>query len=223
MRKIGKASTVLFTALLAALVLMPMVNQANASIVKLIWSDYAYKGYDSYYGDYVIAYVNGTTAKLKVPIYNDFSSPSMNITAVSLVFDTGYNITLSTVVNVTYGATHYFDFSFTADTNVLSNLWSHTYKVVADLQDNSGWKYEDYWTYYSSYYGYNFVVYLPEQKDVKDLSTKYSAYYSSYPPSSFETVGAHMLVTQAIVESSLAQNYINLGNFTEAKAHMQNA
>jgi hypothetical protein len=219
MKRIRKISTVLFTALLAMLILMPMTNQAHASVQQLIWYDYAYKGYDSYYGSYIIAYLNGTTAKLKVSVYNNAPWTSINITAVSLVFDTDYNITLSSVVNLTRHKTYYFDFSFTADANVLSNLWAHTYTIYVDVQNPSGDIYEDYWVYYDS----GFVVYLPDQKDVMDLSMKYESYRNSYPPYDFETISARLLATQAGVEASTAQNFVSLGNFTKAKEHYQTA
>jgi tetratricopeptide (TPR) repeat protein len=226
MKRIGKVSTMLFAALFAVMILAPMVNQAHAGVLQWIWSDYIYRGYDNYYGYNIIAYLNGTTAKLKVPVYNDVSwmGPSVNITAVSLVFDTGYNLTLSTVVNATLYSTKYFDFSFTADTSILSNLWAHTYTIYVDLQDISGWKWDDYWVYQWNWYtSYKFAVYLPEQKDVMDLYMKYDSYYDSYPPYYFQTIAAHMLATQAGVEATLAQNFVNLGNFTEAKAHYQTA
>lgn len=171
--------------------------------------------------------MNGTTAKLKVPVYDDNSwlGPSINITAVSLVFDTGYNITLSSVVNLTLYESHYFDFSFTADTNILSNLWAHTYTIYVDVQDNSGWKYDDYWVRAWNYYypSYKFVVYLPDQKAVVDLSMEYYSYRSSYPPYSFQTVSARLLATKADAEATTAQKFVTLGNFTEAKTHYQAA
>ncbi|MGB9694275.1 MAG: hypothetical protein ACPLYF_05465 [Fervidobacterium sp.] len=220
MKRMRKISTALFITLLAMLILMPMVNQAHAGVSQIIWSDYAYRGYDNYYYYYIIAYLNGTTAKLKVSVYNNAPWTSINITAVSLVFDADYNITLSSVVNLTRYKTYYFDFSFTADVNILSNLWAHTYTIYVDVQNPSGDIYEEYWTYSGDY---RFVVYLPDQKDVIDLSMKYSSYYNNYPPYDFEAINARLLATQAGVEASLAQNFVNLGSFTEAKAHYQTA
>jgi len=227
MKRMGKISTVLFAALFAVMILMPMVNQAHAYVLQWMWSDYVYKGYDNYYGSYIIAYLNGTTVKLKVPVYNDVSwmGPSINITEVSLMFDTGWVAqNLTSVVNATLYETKYFDFSFAIDTNKLSNLWAHTYTIYVDLQDNGGTKYDNYWVISWNYYtSYRFVVYLPEQKDVMDLSMKYSSYYNNYPPYNFQTIGARMLATQAGLEATLAQNSVNLGNFTEAKTHYQTA
>jgi hypothetical protein len=169
--------------------------------------------------------LNGTEASLKVPVYNSMSGSSANITAVSLVFDTDYNITLDTVVNVTRYETKYFDFNFTADADILSNLWAHTYTIYVDMQSNYGTKYDDYWVRQWDYYypAYKFAVYLPDQKDIMDLSREFSAYYSSYPPSYFQSVEANILATQAGVEASIAQDFVSLGNFTEAKTHYQTA
>jgi len=229
MRKIGKISTLLLTALFAAVILVPMVNQAHAYVQQWTWlPGYVYRGYDPYYdpsNNYpVIAYLNGTTANLKVPVYYDVSwmGPSANITAVSLVFDTGYNITLSTVVNATLYTTKYFDFSFTADTNTLSNLWAHTYTIYVDLQDNLGAKHDDYWqpTWNNYYPYYKFVVYTQDQKDVMDSSREYNALVNGYYPN---TVEARLLKQQAYSEATVAENSMQKGNFTESKAHYQQA
>ncbi|MEM2971844.1 MAG: hypothetical protein QW270_05425 [Candidatus Bathyarchaeia archaeon] len=216
-----KHLTALLIALSTVLALTFMVNQAYADIQQWIWYDYVYRGYDNYYSSYIVAYLNGATAKLKLPIVND-RIYSINITAISLVFDTGYNVTITPAVNITSGEIYYFDLNFTADVNNLPNLWAHTYTIYAHFQHEFGvgsWTRE--WDDYSP--PYRFVVCTSDQKDAKDLSTKYSAYSSSYPPYSFEIIGARLLATQAGVEASIAQNFANLGNFAEAKAHYQAA
>jgi hypothetical protein len=225
MKKIGKISTLLCAVLFAVMILMPMINQAHAGVQEWSWSGYVYRGYDSYYDYTVIAYLNDTEVTLKIPVYNNAMGPSANITAVSLVFDTGYNLTLSKVVNITLYETKYFDFNFTAGTNKFSNLWAHTYTIHVDMQSNAGTKYDDYWVYqWDSFYPYyKFAVYLPDQKDVVDLSREYNSYYSSYPPYNFQAVEARLLATQAGAEASIAQDFVILGNFTEAKSHYQTA
>ncbi len=223
MKKTGKSSRLLCAVLFAVMILM--VSQVHAGVQEWIWSGYVYRGYDSYYEDNVIAYVNGTEAKLKIPVYNNAMGPSANITAVSLVFDTGYNLTLSKVVNITLYETKYFDINFTANTNILSNLWAHTYTIYVDMQNNAGTKFNNYWVYeWDDYYPYyKFAVYLPDQKDIMDLSREYNTYDDNYPPYNFQTVEARLLATQADVEASIAQDFVTLGNFTEAKSHYQTA
>ncbi len=228
----GKISALLLSILFVAVILAPMINRVQAGVNQWTWlPGYVYRGYDPYYDpsyNYpIIAFLNGTTATLKVPVYNGESwmGPSANITAVSLVFDTGYNVTLSTVVNITLYTTKYFDISFTADTNILSNLWAHTYTIYVDMQDNSGTKYDDYWAYSWSYYypQYKFVVYTPEQKDIMDLEAKIDEYEDNYEPEDFQTIEGRLLAVQALVESDLGYDYYMRGNFTEAQAHYETA
>jgi len=227
MRKTGKISTVLLTALLATLILFSTCKPAQASIQSYIWKPgyYVYKGYDSYYGTSIVAYLDGATVYVTIPVINDYyyGSPNINVTAVSMVFDWGLNKSCSTTlpVKIDYGETKYFDISFTADISKASNSWAHTYTTYVKFNYTYyGSKYTTTWT---MGYDYKFVVYSKDQKDVMDLSREYNAYDSNYPPYDFQTIKGRLLATQAGVEASQAQTLVGIGNFTAAKTHYQTA
>lgn len=229
MRKTGKIYTVLLTALLATLILVSTCKPAQAYIEQWTWlPGYVYKGYDNYYDYYypIIAYMNGTTAHIRMPVRNDWYSPYMNVTAVSIVFGWGKNITKDyskpNQVRINYSDVKYFELSFLADVKDFPNDMAHTYIIYVKYEWEFGTgTWTRYWNDYSPYY--KFVVFLQNQKDVKDLSMKYSAYSSNYPPYSFNTIKGRLLATQAGVEASQAQTLVGIGNFTAAKTHYQTA
>jgi len=226
MKRIGKISTVLFTALIVTLILTSAAKPAQAWIEQYIWKPgtYVYKGYDSYYGSYIIAYLNGTTVYVTLMVENDWGGyPYINITVVSMVFDWGLNKTLdytTSPVKINYGGVQYFEITFTANLNDASNAWAHTYTTYVTFKYNEPSPMTYTWT---RSYDYLFVVYSQDQKDVMDLSRTYSSYSNNYPPSAFNTIQGRLLATQAGVEASQAQTFSGIGNFTEAKAHYQTA
>lgn len=220
MRKIGKSSVSLFSTLFAALILMPMVNPVCAGIEQRIWEPpYVFRGYDyNYYQTDIVAYLNGTTVKIKIPVYGTYS-PYMNVSVVSMVFDWGLNKTLDYVdepIKIDYGETRYFTISFTADLDEASNAWAHRYIISVEIV-------YPYSTTWNAYPGYKFVVFSQDQKDVIDLYNKYEAYRNGMPPYYFETTKAGLLATQATAEASQAQILWKCGNFTETKTHYQTA
>ena len=211
----------LLTALLAALILFSTCKPAKAYIQSYIWKpgSYVYKGYDSYYGTSIVAYLNGTTVYVTIPLYNDGYYPNINVTAVNMVFDWGLNKSCSTTlpVKINYYETKYFDVSFTAKLSDASNSWAHTYTTYVKFNYTGG---QSTWT---MGYDYKFVVYSKDQKDAMDLSREYSADSSNYPPYYFNTIKGRLLATQAGVEASQAQTFAGIGNFTAAKTHYQTA
>jgi len=170
-----KKSSLLFAVFFGVMFLVFMVGQVRGDVQEWRWSGYVYRGYDGYYDSNIVSYLNGGDVVLSVPVYNDVMGPSANITGVSLVFDSGYNLTLSDVVNITLYETEYFDFNFVADTDNVSHLWGHTYTIYVDFQNNAGTKYDDYlvreWDYHNP--SYKFAVYSIGQKDVIDLSREF--------------------------------------------------
>jgi tetratricopeptide (TPR) repeat protein len=230
MKKTGKVSTVLLTALLATLMLVSTFKPAKASIQSFIWEpgSYVYKGYDNYYGTYIVAYLDGSTVRVTIPIYDDLYpgygySDNINVTDVYMVFDWGLNQTCDTDLpaKIDYGETGYFEVSFEADEGDASNAWAHTYTAYATFNYTYyGTNYTNIWT---QSYDYRFVVWSEDQKDALDLSRTIDTYADYYPPGYFSTIEGSLNAIDAIVEASLGDTYWAVGNFTEAKTHYQNA
>jgi len=230
MKKTGKIFTVLLTALLATLVLASTFKHAQASIGSYIWEpgSYVYMGYDSYYGTYIVAYVDGSMVHVTIPIYDDLYpgygyGDNINVTDVYMVFDWGLNQSCSTdlPVKIDYGETGYFEVSFEADEGDASNAWAHTYTTYATFNYTSyGFNYTSTWT---MGYDYKFVVWSEDQNDAMDLSRTYDAYVNAYPPYYFSTREGGISASKAAAEASQGDIYWTTGNFTQAKAHYQNA
>ena len=224
MRKMGKVSVLLLSALFAAIILIPMVNLVQADIDSyIIWTGYTYKGTDSYYGTgfTIVAYLNGTTVSLKIPVKNNVAGNHINITAVGMEFDTGLNITQAMRARIDNNNMQYFEISFTANVNQLP--WAHAYTIRVKIEHAGGtaeWTRD--WSLFSP--SYKFVVYTQDQKDIRDLAAICSAYLSSYPYSYyFNAIKACVLHSQAVAQATEASTYLSLGKFTEAKASYQTA
>ena len=67
-----KNTTILFSISLCALISMLAVSPAQAYIERFTWlPPYMKKGYDSYYGEYVVIYKDDSAVNLIVPVQND--------------------------------------------------------------------------------------------------------------------------------------------------------
>lgn len=220
MRKIGKVSTVLFTALLAALVLMPLAKPAYAGVEKALWlPPYVENG----------KYVDGAEAKLKIAVKcPSYVWPdawdSIVVTAVSIVFHEwgDINKTLTTSKAIDKEQWAFFEVNFTASVEEFTELISHDYYVQVNFKIN-GTKPER-WQYTRGFLSLPyFRVISQDQKDAMDLSAKYEAYEDAYPPYSFWTISAEILANQAVAEAAIAENLWTAGDYAGAKAHYQNA
>jgi hypothetical protein len=209
-------SVLLFSLAFVALAIMPSIRPAQAYLQAPIWiPPYAFKGYeDTYYYTYIVAYTNGSTVPIKIPVSGSFSDGT-NVTFVSMKFDWGLNVTSDYRLNpvrIDYGDTHYFDLSFMANINDASWVWAHTWTI--DVRYNYyGYNYS--WTYTPGYY---FVVFSQDQVDTRTLASEYNA-LNYYP----NTVEARLLRQQAYSEATVAADSMQKGNFTESKAHYQQA
>lgn len=219
MKKISRMLVLLFSLAFVALAIMPSIRPAHAYVDTPIWvPPYAFKGYENtYYYTYIVAYTNGSTVSIKIPVYGSYSN-YINVTFVSMKFDWGLNMTLnysSNPVRINYGDTHYFDLSFMANINDAPWVWAHTWTVDVELTDSYGSK-----TSWTNTPGYYFVVFSQDQVDTRTLMGEYNALVGNYYP---DTVEASLLKQQAISEANVAQNSMQQGNFTDSKAHYQQA
>ena len=218
MKKILRMLVLLFSLAFVALAIMPSIRPAQAYVQAPIWiPPYAFKGYENtYYYTSIVAYTNGSTVPIKIPVSGDYSDGT-NVTFVSMKFDWGLNVTLdyrSNPVRINYGDTHYFDLSFMANINDASWVWAHTWTI--DVEYNY-YGFNNSWTYTP---GNLFVVFSPDQVDTRTLAGEYNALVSSYYPN---TVEARLLKQQAYSEANVAADSMQKGNFTESKAHYQQA
>ncbi len=225
MRKIGKLSVILSSLLLATLISISNIEPAEAYINRFSWDPpYEFRGYDSIiYDENIIAYIDGTTASIRIPVEGEYS-PYMNVTAVSIVFDTGLNETLDYTANpvkIEYEEVHSFVISFTADVSELSNEWAHDYWIYVKFN----YPFTDYWSVSWSYWypAYRFVVFTADQDEAMQLYWKYYSYRQSYPPTDFIDIEARLLAIEADVEGTSGGLDMGTLDFTAAKEHFQTA
>lgn len=217
-----KMPAILFGFLIVASVSMSTISPAQADIQQFSWlPPYTYRGYESrFYGSYIVGYEHGATVTLRVPVKNDLPT-YMNVTAVSLVFDTDFNVTLNytaTPVKIDYDEKHYFDVSFTANVTETSNLYAHTYTIYVRYNFPS----TDTWTaeWNTWFPNYMFVVFSTEQSEAMELEDEYDTIeaYWEY----FESVEGRLVAHEAEVEGNMGYDYLSRWEFANAKTHFQN-
>jgi hypothetical protein len=217
-----KMPAILFGFLVVASVSMSTISPAQADIQQFSWlPPYTYRGSEYwFYDSSIVGYEHGATVTLRVPVKGDYS-PYMNVTAVSLVFDTGFNVTLNYTANpvkIDYDETHLFDVSFTANVTELSNLWAHTYTIYVkyDFPFTDTWteEWDRWWPYY------RFVVFSTEQSEAMELKDEYDTIeaYWEY----FESVEGRLLAHEAEVEGEIGYDDLYRWDFANAKTHYQN-
>lgn len=225
MRKTGKLSVILFSLFLATLISMSNIRPAEAYINRFSWAPpYEFRGYDStMYDTNIVAYADGTTVSIRIPVEGGFT-PYMNVTAVSIVFDTGFNETLDYTANpvkIEYDEIHTFVISFTADVSELSNEMAHEYYIYVKFN----YPFTDYWSVSWSYWypAYRFVVFTTDQEEAMQLNWKYYSYSDSFPSYYFSDIEARLLAIEADVEASWGSLDMGILDFTAAKEHFQTA
>jgi len=232
-----KKLAVLFSLVLATLISMLMVSPAQAHIERFYWvPPYVFKGYDNYfYHDDIVGYETGTTASLKIPVYNDYHvGPDyrpINVSAVKVEFDWGINYTSAEVsetspVQIAPFERHTFTISFTVPlTTVASNAIAHTYTIhVEHVNATTGPKnIVDTWSRDWDHYdpAYKFAVFSADQADALELYTELSAVFEI--DLEFDTAKGKVLWSEAVMHGSIGMSHYRSGKFTEANATLHTA
>jgi hypothetical protein len=223
-----KKLVILLTFLVATLISLSMTNLAHAQYATAINWEPPYKenGYDSlFYNTWVVGYENGTTVNLQVSYYYPYYEyyDNINVTAVRLIFDNGYNVNASipSPIRINYGYTHTFKISFIANTTNLSNAVAHTYSLIVTYNYTKSASYTDSYPYYDFSPGYEFVVLSANQVDIMTLNTEYQAIYT--PWDYFTSSAAQWDAVQAEMQYYLAITYAAEFYYVNATTHLQNA
>ncbi|MCL6577915.1 MAG: hypothetical protein K6T73_00825 [Candidatus Bathyarchaeota archaeon] len=219
-----KLNMLLLVSTLTAFALFATVRPIQAHISSHNWIDAMLKDEnDSFLGLVSAGYKTGSTAILKVNVYNHLSD-TMNITAVYVGFDWGINYS-STEVNLTElliyrlapGMSHVFTITFTVpDTTVASNIVKHSYTIYVEDVNAVGTNLGSN----SPQGGSNFAVLSDEQADAIELRREINKYLSSYL---FFTAKARELSLMAGGAKSMADNDYQKGRFSDAVSNYQEA
>jgi len=228
-----KSTALLFGISLCALISMLAVSSTQAYIERFTWlPPYMKKGYDGYYGAYVVIYEDGSDVNLIVPVKNDWYPNGLNVSKVIINFDWGQNKTLDRSANIRqvgWHETEIFTVTFTASaTEAVSSDWAHEYTIYVEhvnattgpteIVDETWSRPWDFWSP-----DYLFVVFPTDQADAYDLSQEYDSYASAYPSWSFNNINASQLAGQASIEASLGDMYYMRGDYDSAKTQFEDA
>jgi len=204
--------------LVMTLVLTMAATPVHAYIYSYNWTAPLYRGYDSFFGTYVVAYEAGSTAQLFVRVYNDwYGYPSINVTAVKVSFDWNVNYTSNECPYVMLnGEYHSFMINFTVpQTNIASDMFAHSYMMYVEFAYDGS---TSYWSYYP---GESFAVYSVERADALDLQTELNAKFSYVP--SFNSYEARLMLSEAQAERGTGDYMSGQGKFALAKTHYEAA
>ena len=221
-----KAFTITATLLLSVFVSLSMLNQVHAQLFTPTptWAGYKFSGFDSFYNAIVVAYEAGSTAVLYVNVENDYGS-QINVSAVGISLNWGdtFNSTQANKTNpVALKKDEYriFTITFTVPSTAnVSNLFRWDYKIYMEHINATEAVYTPYIRTRTELGLPYFVVYSADQAKCRQMATTIAGI--SAP--TWNSTKAEILWTKALNETSVAENYYNSGEFSNAATHYENA
>jgi hypothetical protein len=218
-----KNIVVLSSLVLTLLLALATTGPVKADINNWMWLQPAFDGFDDFYSANVIAYAEGTTARLSVVVDVDGSaSNEINVTAVSVVFDWGGNYTLvpspAFTINSTAGQISQaaFTVSFTVPSvSTASNMFLHAYTIYVKYNTTAGAR--PPFTDSDS----NFAVYSTTQTEAQNLKQTAEAY--TQPTGGFSSVEARILWEKGDAELDKGDTAYMLGAFDNARTYYGDA
>lgn len=217
---------VLCAAVLVAVLNMPA---GRASINNYNWISTAVRNqYDSFYGSYVTAYEENTSAFLVVSVSNDYFGGQLNVSAVKVGFDWGVNYSSSECsIDNPFGLassqSHVFTINFTVPSALFaSNLVTHSYTIyVESVNSTIGPKRTvTSWTMN----GNGFAVFSTDQADAYEYEQEVNAYpTSNFNGIPFLTANARQLLQESNVAKTLATSSYSRGDFSSAATYYKSS
>jgi hypothetical protein len=219
--------------IVCAVFLVSAVNMpaVNAAINNFNWiGTVTRNNYDGFYGLYITAYEEGTSADLVVNVYNDYSyyGVPINVSAVKVGFDWGVNYTSSECSidnpsSVSSQQSHVFTIGFTVPSALLaSNLVTHSYTIYVEHVNSTTGNKGIVGTWTQS--GSSFVVFSSDQADAYDYKKQVESYPSS---TSFGlpiiTANGRELMLKSNVARSLGSDAYTRGDFSKAKQYYKDS
>lgn len=221
-----KAFTITATLLLSAFVLLSMVNQVQAESFTATWAGYKYTGFDSFYGDWVVAYESGSTAVLYVNVENDLpAGKQMNISAVGISLNWGdtFNSTQASKTNpvaLKNGKYRIFTITFVVPSTAnVSNLFLWDYKIYVEHVNATGADPDTEIETRNDLGLRYFVVYSEDQTKCRQMATTITGISAL----TWNSTKAEILWNKKENETKVAENYYELGEFANAATHYENA
>jgi len=219
-----KAFAITATLLLSAFISLSMLNQVQAESFTATWAGYTFRGTDPFYKETVVAYESGSTAVLYVSVTNDYGA-QINVSAVGISLNWGdtFNSTQANKTNpvaLKEEESRIFTITFAVQgTENTSNLFPWNYEIYLEHVNATGDMVDiDIETRKDLGLPY-FVIYSAEQAKSKQISET----IDRITPLEWNSTKAGILWKKAINETSVAEYYYELGEFSHAATHYENA
>jgi len=223
-----KAFAITAILLLAVFVSLQMLNQVQAESFTATWAGYTFRGTDFFYKETVVAYESESTAVLYVSVTHDYpahSGKQINVSTVGISLNWGdtFNSTQANQTNpvsLKEGESRIFTITFVVpDTANMSNLFRWDYEIHVEHVDATGDVVDiDIETRENLGLPY-FVVYSAEQARSKQISET----IDGITPLEWNSSKAEILWRKAMNETSVAEYFYELGDFSNAATHYENA
>ena len=222
-----KAFIITATLLLSAIASLSMLNQVHAqSIDDVKWAGYKFISppTELFYGTNVVAYESGSTAVLYVSVKNNLTT-QMNVSAVGISFNWGdaFNSTQANKTNpitLKKDELRIFTITFTVPSTAnVSNLFRWDYKIYVEHVNATGAVVDTKIETRNDLGLYYFVVYSADQakyRQIKEIT-------DGITEPTWNSSRAEILWKKAENESSIANYYYRLGEFSNAATHYENA
>lgn len=123
--------------MVAALAAMIVPGAAQANITVYNWAETAYRGYDSFYADDVVAYKTGSTAKLTATVFNSTGGiADITVREAKIKFDWGQEYAATSYpAEIRDNESGVVAFSFAVPgVDVASNAILHSYQMIVGYQ-----------------------------------------------------------------------------------------
>ncbi len=137
MAKRGFALVVVVSFVLAALAAVIVPKAAQADVTSYNWAETAYRGYDSFYANNVVAYETGSAAKLTATVFNNTAGTAdITIREAKIKFDWGQEYAATSYpTEVRDNESGVVTFGFDVpSTDVASNAILHSYQMIVGYQ-----------------------------------------------------------------------------------------
>jgi hypothetical protein len=132
--------------IIAALAGVIVPKAAQADVTTYNWAETAYRGYDSFYANNVVAYETGSTAKLTATVFNNTAGTAdITVREAKIKFDWGQEYAATSYpTEIRDNESGVVTFGFDVpSTDVASNATLHSYQIIVGYQQQ-GVSYQRY-------------------------------------------------------------------------------
>ncbi len=220
-----KVFTIIATLLLSVFASFSMLNPVHSqSLSSATWTEYKFSGDDSFYGTEVVAYESGSNAVLYVNVYNDYGAViNVSSVGISLTWGDTFNSTQATKTSpivLKKEEYHVFTVTFTVpSTSNVTNFIAWDYTIHVEHVNATG-DVVDTKTRTRGNFGLpHFAVYSADQATSRGIA----AVIATIPTMTWESASAGILSKKALNETSVAEYYYMLGQFSDAASHYERA